>query len=143
MLIRAAHAEDVSSLVPLYAEWGHPQPASVIAGRLAAWQVTPHARVLVAELDDAVAGVAAVAATPHLARPGSSARLVGLAVGRRFRRRGVGVALVRAAEQLARGWGCDRMEVTSSRWRTEAPAFYAALGYDDQSGRQARYLRSL
>jgi hypothetical protein len=51
VLIRSAHADDAPALVALYADWGHPQPAAVIAGRLAAWEATPHGRVLVAELD--------------------------------------------------------------------------------------------
>ena len=59
------------------------------------------------------------------------------------RRRGVATALMRAAEDLARGWGCDRLELTSTRSRAEAPAFYAALGYEDRSARQARYVRLL
>jgi GNAT superfamily N-acetyltransferase len=143
MLIRPARADDASALAPLFADWEHAQPPEFIAERLSAWSATPYAEVLVAELEGALAGVVAVAATPHLARPGRFARLVGLAVGSGFRRRGVGAALVRATEELARSWHCDRLELTSSRWRDEAPAFYVALGYRDQSDRQARYLRAL
>jgi GNAT superfamily N-acetyltransferase len=141
--IRAARPEDVPALVPIFAAWGHPQPAAVIAERLSDWAALPLARVLVAELDGTVAGVAAVAATPHLARPGRFGRLVGVAVGEPFRRRGVATALLRAAEELARGWGCDRLELTSTRGRAEAPAFYAARDYVDLSERQARYARTL
>ena len=143
MQIRAAQPDDASDLVPLFAAWEHPQPADVIAGRLAEWRETPRAEVLVAEIEGAVAGVAAVTASPHFARPGRFGRLIGLAVGTGFRRRGVGAALLRAAEELARSWGCDRLELTTSRWRDEAPAFYAAVGYQDQSERQARFMRSL
>ena len=31
----------------------------------------------------------------------------------------------------------------SPAWRDEAPRFYEALGYEDLSGRQARYSRDL
>ena len=143
MLIRSAHAGDARALVGLYDDWGHPQPADFIAARLETWRATACAEVLVAELDGSVAGVAAVAATPHFARPGAFARLTGLAVADGFRRRGVGAALVGAAEELARGWHCDRLEVTTSRRRDAAPAFYAALGYRDRSERQARFVREL
>ena len=68
---------------------------------------------------------------------------MGLVVHAGHRRRGVGAALVRAAEDIARDWGCDRMEVTSRRSRAEAPGFYPALGYEDQSPRQARFIRPL
>jgi GNAT superfamily N-acetyltransferase len=143
MLIRAAQPEDVPGLVPLFSDWAHAQPAEVVAERLAEWSATPRAEVLVAEIEGAAAGVAAVAATPHFARPRRFARLIGLAVATGFRRRGVGAALVRAAEELAREWDCDRLELTSSRRRDEAHGFYLALGYADQSERQARYSRPL
>jgi GNAT superfamily N-acetyltransferase len=55
----------------------------------------------------------------------------------------VATALVRAAEALAREWGCDRLEATSRRSRAEAPGFYPALGYEDVSPRSARYVREL
>jgi ribosomal protein S18 acetylase RimI-like enzyme len=143
MQIRPAKTEDVPALVGVFSDWGHPQPADFIAGRLETWAATPHAEVIVAEIDAAVAGVAAVSASPHLARPGSFARLVGLAVSRDFRRHGVGAALVRAAEEIGRDWGCDRLEVSSTRTREEAPGFYVALGYEDRSDRQARFIRPL
>jgi GNAT superfamily N-acetyltransferase len=143
VLIRAARADDAPALVPVFAAWGHPQPAPVIAERLAAWEATPAARVLVAEVAGTAAGVAAVAVTPHFARPGRFARLIGLAVGEPYRRRGIATALLDAAEAYARAQGCDRLELTSTRTRAEAPPFYAARGYADLSERQARYARTL
>ena len=87
--VRTARAADVPALVPLFADWDHVQPAEVVAERLAVWAEMPYARVLVAEVELAVAGVVAVCAAPHFARPGRFARLVGLAVGQEHRRRGV------------------------------------------------------
>ena len=115
----------------------------MISERLAPWSATPRAQVLVAELDGAVARMAAVCPSPHLARPGRFARLVGLVVAEQCRRRGVATALLRAAEALGSEWQCDRLELTSARSRAEAPAFYGALGYRDQSEHQARYAREL
>ena len=76
MLIRPARVDDARALVGLHAAWSHPQPEAIIAERLASWEATRNARVLVAELDGAIAGVAAVSAIPHFARPGSFARYV-------------------------------------------------------------------
>ena len=143
MQIRRAHPDDAARLVPLYAQWGYAQPAEAVAERLALWADTPQAEVLVAEADGALAGVIGVFSSPHLALPGRFGRVGGLAVDAGSRRRGVGAALVRAAEELARSWGCDRMEITSSRWRTEAPSFYPALGYEDRCERSARFIRPL
>jgi GNAT superfamily N-acetyltransferase len=141
--IRAARPADAPALVPLFDAWSHAQPEEVVAERLAAWAAAPDTEVVVAEVDGAVAGFAGVSAMLHLARPGRFARVVGLAVSADHRRRGVGAALVRAAEELGRGWGCDVMEITSSRWRAEAPGFYRALGYVDRCERSARFMRSL
>jgi GNAT superfamily N-acetyltransferase len=141
--IRSARLEDADGLVPLYEQWGYPQPAEAIAERLALWAATPEAEVLVADTEGALAGMVGVFTSPHLALPGRFARIGGLAVDAAFRRRGVGTALVAAAEELARSWGCDRMEITSSRARAEAPGFYPALGYEDRCGRSARFIRPL
>jgi GNAT superfamily N-acetyltransferase len=143
MEIRRARPDDAERLVPLYEQWGYPQPASAVTERLALWAGTPQAEVLVAEVDGALAGMIGVCTTLHLALPGTFARVGGLSVDRAFRRRGVGAALVGAAEALARTWGCDRVEITSSRSRAEAPGFYAAIGYDDVCGRSARFIRQL
>jgi GNAT superfamily N-acetyltransferase len=141
--IRRAQPLDAPALVGLFAQWGYPQPAEVIAGRLAEWERADHAEVLVAEIDGELAGLVALSASPHLALPGRFARVAGLVVDAAFRRRGVGTALVGAAEDLSREWGCDRVEITSSRSRDEAPGFYPALGYADRSERQARFIRPL
>jgi GNAT superfamily N-acetyltransferase len=143
MLVRPVRAADVAALVPLYTEWGHPQPAAVIAAQLTEWEQTPLADVVVAELSGEVVGVVAVCAAPHLGRPGRFARVMGLVVASTHRRHRVGAALMQAAEDRAREWGCDRLELTSSRSRRAAHAFYSALGYEDQSQYQARYLSQL
>lgn len=127
----------------MYADWDHALPPDAIAERLREWESTPLAEVLVAAVDGEVVGIAAVAASPHLARPGRFARLIGLAVRESHRRRGIAAALLRAVEEQARAWGCRRVELTSSRWRAEAPAFYEAMGYADRSPAQARYVREL
>ncbi len=127
----------------LFCQWGHEQPEEVIAARLDEWNRTPHAAVLVAELEGELAGVAAVSASPHFARPGRTARLAGLVVDAAHRRSGVAKRLVDVVEQHARDWGCDRVEITSSRHRDAAHAFYAALGYQELSERQARFIKAL
>src|SRR3954452_25167175 len=94
LTIRPATPSDAAALVPVFAAWDHPQPAGVIAERLAEWERTERAEVLVAEDGGALAGVGAVVAAPALARRGRFARVVGLAVDPGFRRRGVGAALL-------------------------------------------------
>lgn len=143
MVIRAALATDARDLVGLFADWDHPQPEPVIETILAEWARRDDRLILVAVDGEDLAGLAAVASLPHLSRPGSSARLVGLVVDAAHRRRGVARRLLGAAEDLARGWGCDQMELTSARIRPEAHAFYPALGYEETSGHHARYVKKL
>ena len=143
MQIRRARSDDAPRLVGLYEQWGYAQPAAAIAERLALWATTPRAEVLVAEIDGTLAGMVGVYSSPHLALPGRFGRIAGLSVDAAFRRRGVAAALMGAAEELARAWGCDRMEVTSSRSRGEAPEFYPAVGYEDVCARSARFIRPL
>jgi len=143
MEIRPARAADAEAMALVFADWDHPLEPEAIVARLREWEGTPLARVLVAEIGGQAVGVAAVAASPQLARPGRFARLIGLAVRATHRRQGVAAALLRAVEDQARAWGCNRVELTSSRWRAEAPAFYEAMGYADRSPEQARYVREL
>ena len=46
------------------------------------------------------------------------------------RRSGVGRALIRAAEAKARRHGCPRLDLSSGDWRSDAHAFYEALGFE-------------
>jgi GNAT superfamily N-acetyltransferase len=143
VLIRPARDVDVPSLVLLFAEWGHPLPQRVLEAQLAEWEDAHLADVVVAEVDHEVAGVVAVFAAPHFGRSGRFARVMGLVVGTNHQRHGVGAALMGAVEARAREWHCDQVELTSSRARESAHAFYRALGFEDQSDRQARYVRQL
>lgn len=143
MMIREVSRSDAPALVPLYADWDHPATADTIDAVLDAWAGHDDRVILVAEQGGAVAGLAAVATVPHLTRPGSGARLIGLVVGRDHRRRGVASALLLAAERRALAWGCDRLELTSARFRAEAHLFYPARGYEETSGHHARYVKTL
>lgn len=141
--IRGAVRADAPALVPLYADWDHPATADVIEAVLEAWAGRDDRVILVADVADELAGMAAVSAVPHLSRPGCGARLVGLVVGRGHRRLGVASALLAAAERRARDWGCDQLELTSGRFRAAAHQFYPARGYEETSGHHARYLKPL
>ncbi|MGL5826975.1 MAG: GNAT family N-acetyltransferase [Nocardioides sp.] len=140
---RPAAQQDGPRLVELFTQWGHPLSGDEIVAVLTEWDRTSRAEVILAEVDGDVAGLAAVMARPYLARPGWCAHLIGLVVAAQYRRDGLGSALVAAAEDRARAWGCDRVELTSSRSRVAAHAFYPTLGYQEQSSRHARYLRRL
>jgi ribosomal protein S18 acetylase RimI-like enzyme len=140
--IRDARPEDAPAIGKLLATLGY-EPRADLDSTLATWLADPANRLLVADLDGEVAGVLALHSWPHLARAGSRARITALAVAEPARRQGLARRLVEAAERVATELGCVEMEVTSRLHRTEAQAFYRALGYEEVSGRSARFMREL
>ena len=70
------------------------------------------------------------------------ANILGLAVRRDCQRRGIGSALLRAAEDWARARGISVMRLNSGGSRYEAHAFYRAMGYE-ASKKQLRFLKTL
>ncbi|UUV34317.1 GNAT family N-acetyltransferase [Amycolatopsis roodepoortensis] len=144
MEIRHARPTDAPAVTALLTELGYPDNDETdVRGRLERWARHPEGAAFVAEADGTVVGVVAVVAIPLLERPGSGGRIVALVVDETRRGSGIGRELVAAAEAEALRWGCDTMEVTSSRHRTAAHAFYRARGYEDHCERSARFLRRL
>ncbi len=143
VLIRPVDTDDVTALVRLFAEWGHPLSGADVLAVVAEWSSTARSVVLVAEIGGEIAGMAAVSAGPRFAAPGRQAHLAGLAVTADHRRRGVGTSLLKAAEGYGYAWNCDRLELTSSRSRQEAHDFYRRHGYEETSEHHARYVRRL
>ncbi|GAA4528049.1 GNAT family N-acetyltransferase [Amycolatopsis samaneae] len=141
--IRPAAPADVDALVPLFEHWGHPHGREGVAEILRQWQDLPHGAVLVADDRGEVVGMAAVVASPRLADAKRNAHLQGLVVARRRLRTGVASSLLTATEDLAREWGCVRLELTTTRTRDAAQHFYRARGYHETSTRQERFVREL
>jgi GNAT superfamily N-acetyltransferase len=138
--IRPARAQDAMQLSSLLTELGYPAPPETIAERLSGL-IRANETVLVAARGDDIIGMASVHVTPVLHRPTPVGRVTALVVTQSARGRGVGRALVSAAEQLLRERGCELLEVTSNMRRTDAHAFYERLGYEPTSVRFKKALR--
>jgi len=69
------------------------------------------------------------------------ARIETLVVDVGARRTGAATALVHAAEETAREWGCLAVELTSARYRDDAHAFYRQVGYVDVCEKSARFFK--
>lgn len=141
--IRPADMSDAPPIATLLSELGYPAGTDDVAVRLGYWLEDAQSRLLVAEVNGHISGVAAMHAIPLLEHTGRRARLVALVVRDALRAQGVGRALVKAAEQAARDLSCRDMEITSARDRAVAQRFYARLGYNDVSGRVARFMKLL
>ena len=126
-------------LARLIGELGYAIEAAEAVERLAAMAAEGRA-VLVAELDGAVVGCLSTSAMRVLHRPAPVGRISMMVVDEPWRSRGIGAALVRAAERALAAQGCYMVEVTSHVRRTEAHRFYERLGYEKTSVRLAREL---
>lgn len=143
VLVRRARFADAPALAALLTELGYPQEAEQAHAQLAAWAGDPRGTVLVAESAGSPAGLVAAYATRQMERPGSFARVVALAVDPTRRRSGLGRQLLAAVETWAANLGCHEIEITSSRHRDDAHAFYRTLGFVDVCDRSARFKRPL
>ena len=142
--VREAGEPDAPEIARLLGELGYPSTAAEVGERLGYWSADPYSRVLVAaDPGGGLAGSLSLHAIPHLEKTGRTARIESLVVDAGVRGGGVGRLLVAAGEDVARQWGCGTMEVTSSRRRDDAHAFYRRLGYVDQCGVSGRFLRAL
>ena len=119
----AAEAERLSGSL------GYSSSTEAVAARLAALEGSPHDAVFVAEN-----GAGGLAGWIHVARDATlthdaGADIRGLVVDGGARRRGVGRALVAAAETWAADQGLARVRVRTRVSRADAHEFYRACGY--------------
>lgn len=137
LAIRNAAAGDCPALERLIGQLGYEASAAEIAGRLATMEREGRV-VLVAELEGAVIGCLSTSVMRVLHRPAPVGRISMMVVDAAQRGRGIGAALVRAAERALVSAGCQIVEVTSHVRRTDAHRFYEGLGYEQTSVRLAR-----
>lgn len=89
-----------------------------------------HNTVLVAEYDGDVVGVCQLFAVRHLQeRGGLCAEIESMHVHPDSRGRGIGTQLLNAAVEVASGWGCYRVQLTSNKVRSDAHRFYQRAGF--------------
>jgi RimJ/RimL family protein N-acetyltransferase len=149
VIIRRAEPGDAAALVAL---------ANAVSAEPEAWLIStewrgvaeerrfirvvrrhPDAVVFVAELDGELVGRLSLARDQHPAS-GHVADL-GLMVGGRYRRQGVGRALMEAAAEWARESGVSKLELHVFPWNEPAIALYESLGYVKEGYRKNHYVR--
>jgi GNAT superfamily N-acetyltransferase len=137
--IRDAAAADAAAMAALLTQLGYPSDPDAVEGRLERLRVVGD-RVVVAELDGAVVGLAHLQVTPAIERDRPAARLGALVVDEQQRGRGVGRALVEAVEAEARLRGCEVLYPTTAERRDDAHGFYERLGLEHTGRRYGRTL---
>jgi aminoglycoside 6'-N-acetyltransferase I len=129
VLVQHASLADADALAGLVTELGYPTSHEEMRARLAQMLPRPDYSTLVGVVDNAVAGFIGLTVRPSYTADGLQGQIVALSVSRSFRRRGVGRALVEAAESLLFRRGAVAVVVTTANHRADAHAFYERLGY--------------
>jgi GNAT superfamily N-acetyltransferase len=140
MEIRPANQSDTSEIRILLHQLGYDIPIDEMGQRLAALSEQTSDAVLLAVERKQICGLIAIHWTQmlHLAKP--MARIVTLIVREDARKKGIGRRLVEAGSELVKRQGCGWLELTTGMHRTEAHAFYEAMGFKATS---LKFRRSL
>jgi RimJ/RimL family protein N-acetyltransferase len=99
----------------------------------------PDAAVFVAEREGEIAGRLSIGRDVHPAS--SHVADLGLMVDARYRRQGVGRALLEAAVEWARENGVRKLELHVFPWNEPAIALYEAFGFEREGYRKGHYRR--
>jgi len=138
--IRRATLEDAAELARLLALLGYPRSAEDVCATWEAWERQGNV-ALVVQGDGRLLGALTLHQMIVLHRERPVGRISSLVVDPQVRGRGLGRALVRAAEEALARAGCGLVEVTSHVRRAQAHAFYRHLGYEETSLRFAKGLQ--
>jgi GNAT superfamily N-acetyltransferase len=122
-------ARDIEPVAALITQLGYPAAPPDIARRFERIDGRDDQALLVADDGRAVVGWMHVGAHPYL-ESDESAEILGLVVAEGQRSRGIGAALVGAAEKWAAQHGCQVLRVRSRTTRLRAHAFYERDGFE-------------
>lgn len=112
--IRHAEASDAPAIAALLAELGYPASAAEVGDRLD--RLDGSDCILVT-----AGGLIALHRVPRLAEGSPFARIIALVVAADQRAQGIARALLEAAEDGARDWNCQLIEVSSARRARHQP----------------------
>jgi GNAT superfamily N-acetyltransferase len=129
--IREGEVKDSREIAILLTELGYPSTAAFAADKIQQQLAHPDARLLVAVDAGHVLGFVSLHFMVQLALPGEFCRISYFCVGQQWRRQGVGDALERTVQTIARDRECDRIEVHCHERRTAAHQFYGNQGYSE------------
>ena len=137
--IRDAAPADTGAIALLLTQLGYPSEPDAVEARLDRLRVVGD-RVVVAELDGEVVGLAHLQVSPAIERDRPAGKLGALVVDEAHRGHGVGRALVQAMEDEARLRGCEVLYLTTAERRDDAHAFYEEIGLEHTGRRYSRTL---
>lgn len=142
MIIRDAQLADAPALQHLLEQLGYPELTLEDTKQNLKRYQDPHYRILVAEIDEHVAGFISLHAFYLMHWKEKIGRITAFCVEEGFRSKGLGRQLLHAGEAWFLREGCVKFEVTSNARRIRAHQFYLGLGYAEDSRRFVKYPRA-
>ena len=139
-MIRTATERDIPELVVLLETLGYPRDEEFVRDKLEVYATSDSAHVLVDAREDAAVGFLVLDVQLLFHQEGNIGCIMAMAVLDEWRGRGVGTALVREAERIARQAGCVKISVASGIHRTETHRFYRSLGFEEITKRFVKQL---
>ncbi|MCK8433810.1 GNAT family N-acetyltransferase [Streptomyces sp. D2-8] len=134
--IRAAVADDVPAIVamladdPLGAQRESPDDLAPYLAALERLSADPNQRLVVAVREGRVVGTLQLTIIPGLSRRGATRSIIeGVRIHADERGSGLGTRLIEWAIDESRDQGCQLVQLTSDRTRTDAHRFYERLGF--------------
>jgi GNAT superfamily N-acetyltransferase len=128
-LARPAEPPDIPAITHLLGQLGYPCSEEQVRARLGFGP--PDRRVLVAELDGEVVGLAVLELLHPLHQAAPEAVLTALVTEANARHRGVARVLLADVSRRARQAGAARLTLRCHRRRDDAHAFYRGQGFDE------------
>jgi N-acetylglutamate synthase-like GNAT family acetyltransferase len=139
--IRDARPDDADAIARLLGQLGYPTEPAAVPARLERLRIVGD-RLVVAELDGEVVGLAQLHVSPTMALERPAAKIDGIVVDESCRGRGIGRALIEAMEAEARARGCPLLYLTTATRRTEAHEFYLRVGFEETGKRFGKSLET-
>jgi N-acetylglutamate synthase-like GNAT family acetyltransferase len=139
LTIRDARAGDAAAIVDLLGQLGYRAEAETVEARRARLLAAGD-RLVVAEREGRVVGLANLHVSPSLEYDAPTAKLGAVVVDEANRGAGIGRALVETMEAEARARGCAVFFLTTAERRADAHAFYERIGLERTGRRYAKTL---
>ena len=140
LTIRVAEMNDAAALAHLMCELGYETTKSEMQMRMERIATDECYRTFVAVLDDKVCGMIGTLTCPSYEHNDPSGRILALAILSTMRRRGIGRALIAAAEKDFAQRAIRRVALDTRLAREDAHKFYESLGYERNGWRFVKQL---
>ena len=141
LTVRDARPGDAEAIADLLGQLGYPTEPRAVESRLERLIIVGD-RVLVAELEEQVVGLAQLHVSPSIEYEQPAAKISALVVDESHRGAGIGRALVDAMEAEARARRSALLFLTTAAHREDAHEFYRRLGLEETGRRFAKRLDS-